>query len=287
MLLRSRLAVVLAIASVARGQSAFVALSPRLAEWKAEIESAGAVKVVLARVHTDASRNELILPADTEARPILRRFFLEETFREQFVRTHAMTVSYSGAEGRYSFIVLNMALEEQWAGAEESVIAHELGHAWLAALGFPAPAYEPGERSCLAVHAGDIVQHVLIRKEMDRRHIAWRDYWTRNLRAALERLQSQVSAGPLGLCQLASIVALWADTRLAFSEADWDDLPRFFRALEQNFPAAKAPTEALVGRLKDLNLWDRQVYAAALLEVSGILGQQAGPTRPWSQPAPQ
>lgn len=280
MLLGNRLAFLLAIASVARAQSASVALSPGLAGWKAEIESAGKVKVVLARVYTDAIRNELILPADTEARDILSRFFLEETFREQFVRTHAMTVNYSAAEGRYSFIALNMALETQWAGSEEAVIAHELGHAWLAALGFPAPAYEPGERSCLAVHAGDIVQHVLIRTEMDRRHIAWRDYWIRNLKAALERLQSQASAGPLGLCQITSVVALWADTRLAFAEADWEDLPRFLRALEQNFPAAKAPAEALVARLKSLNLWNRQLYAAALLEVSGILGQQAMPTRP-------
>ncbi|HXG33044.1 MAG TPA: hypothetical protein VNJ11_06750 [Bryobacteraceae bacterium] len=251
--------------------SASVRLSPQLARWKAEIETQGQTKVVLARVYTDAERNELVLPPDTEARPVLSRFFLQESFREQFVRTHAMSVTYSGAEGRFSFVVLNMALASEWEQAEEAVIAHEFGHAWLAALGYGAPPYEAGERSCLAVHAGDIVQHVLIREEMDRRGIAWRSYWVRNLNAALERLESQAAGAPLAPCQMAAIAALWADTRLGFSERQWGELPRFLSALEEKFPAARLWAERLVACVSHREVRDRAAYHVTLGEVSAIL----------------
>ncbi|MCS6953875.1 MAG: hypothetical protein NZM33_13585 [Bryobacteraceae bacterium] len=264
----------------ALAQSASVALSVRLAEWKAETERVGAVRIVLARVYTDFERNELFLPSDTEAFPILEQFFEQESFREQFVRTHAMTVTYTGLAGRYSFILLNMALESQWEGAEEAVIAHELGHAWLAALNFPAPPYELGERSCLAVHTGDVVQHVLIRKEMDRRHIPWRGYWIRNLEAALERLKSQPPASRLEPGRTAALGALWADTRLGLTEADWAGLPQFLQALEEKFPAAKAPAEAIVARLGRTNLSERDAYAAALRDVGAILRRDCGFTEP-------
>jgi hypothetical protein len=262
----------LALTAVAAdGRSASVLLSPQLARWKAEIETQGQNKVVLARVYTDAERNELVLPQDTEARPVLSRFFLQESFREQFIRTHAMTVTYSGAEGRFSFVVLNMALASEWEEAEEAVIAHEFGHAWLAALGYSAPPYEAGERSCLAVHAGDIVQHVLIREEMDRRRIPWRSYWVRNLKAALERLASQASGAPLAPCPMAAVAALWADTRLGFSERHWQELPRFLSALEEKFPAARVWAERLVACVSNRDVRDRAVYQITLRDVSAIL----------------
>jgi hypothetical protein len=251
-------------------RSASVLLTPQLARWKAEIETHGQNKVVLARVYTDTERNELVLPPDTEARPVLSRFFRQESFREQFIRTHAMTVTYSGAEGRFSFVVLNMALASEWEQAEEAVIAHELGHAWLAALGYGAPPYEAGERSCLAVHTGDIVQHVLIREEMDRRGIAWRSYWVRNLNAALERLESQASGGPLAPCQMAAVAALWADTQLALSEQHWGELPRFLSALAEKFPAAGVWAERLVTCVRNRDVRDRGVYEVTLRELNTI-----------------
>jgi hypothetical protein len=247
-------------------QSARVELSKPLAEWKHEIEERGKGKVVLVRVYTDREQNELILPEDTKERSVLRRFFLSETFRGQFIRTHGMNVNYDGAEGKFYFVLLNMALAKQWEGAEDAAIAHEFGHAWLAALGYASPAYPTGPESCIAVHGGDIVQHVLIREEMKRRGIAYSEYWIRNLRAALEELESEPRrrCEEIPPCRGLELLGMWVDSSLGLSTKEWTELPRFLEILRTDFPELQSYAEDLDEYLRGRDLWDRRVYRKAL-----------------------
>src|SRR3954447_3088272 len=136
-------------------------LSPPLAKWKGEIEATGKTTVVIARVFTDPVRNELMLADDVEFRPLLSRLLANRSFVSQFVQTHAMNVNANTGVRPVSVVFLNMARAADWEGQEDAVIAHELGHIWLHTQGYQAP-HVAGRLSCEAVHAGDIVQHVLI-----------------------------------------------------------------------------------------------------------------------------
>lgn len=261
--------------------SAAVRLSPDLAKWKEEIEAVRQSKVVLARVFTDRARNELILPADAAERPILRQYFLNPAFVAEFVHMHAATLNHIGAGGLIHFIVLNMARAEEWAGYEDAVLAHELGHVWLFVNNYPAPAFEGRENSCIAIQAGDAVQHVLIREEIRRRGIEFLPFWKRNLATQLETLlaHSPADFAGLPLCRQVSLLTQWVDVRLGLSPQTWADYDRFSEAMTRSFPMLAPAVGEVVELLSGADLHDRDAYARVQREVLARMYRLAGEVR--------
>ncbi len=257
--------------------SAAVALTERLAAWKDKIERLGGGRVIPVRVHHDRERNLLILPADAAERAVARRYFLQPEFLAGFNAAHALALNYSGPEGRLHFILLNMARAAEWIAGEESLIAHELGHAWLNARGWTLPDFEGGPSACVRIHAGDIVQHVLIRAEMSRRGFAWRDYLAPNLEETLARIERhEPSAPPAPPCQRAWQIALWVDVRLGLSTADWDRRDRFLDACGRAYPGLRALTDELCERVAAADLNDRDQYRRTLEWVEDRLTRATG-----------
>lgn len=260
------LALPLASLVAADMQSAAVALSEPLARWRAEIERRGQRKVVLARVYTDAERNELILPEDAEYRPLLGRVLSSESFRRQFPRSHAMVVNLPASGARMHCILLNMALAQEWSGAEDALIAHEFGHVWLEALGYPSPAYAAASDPCVSVHSGDIVQHILIREEIRRRGIPYLGYWLRNLETAKRQLESQPGGAAVESgCRRLALLTLWLDSTLGLTPEQWNQLDEFHTLLADRFPGLRPHAAALHAYLRDLDLHDRHTYRDALV----------------------
>lgn len=249
--------------------SAAVRLSDRLAGWKAEIEAVRASKVVLARIYIDRDRNEIILPADAEERPLLRHYFFNPAFIAEFTHMHAANLTHI-EEGRLvHFVLLNMARVEEWGAEEEAVIAHEFGHIWLFVNDYPAPAFEGRSDSCVAIQAGDAVQHVLIRDQMRRRGIDFNPYWVRNLRVQLEALEN---VGPeafrsLPVCRQMAMLTQWVDVRLGLSAERWEDYDRYEAAMERSFPHLKEPAAEIARMLEGAGLSEPEAYTAALRAV--------------------
>lgn len=238
-----------------------VILSSPLAEWKAEIEAPDASKIVLVRIYTE--NNQMVLPEDTEARPVLRRFFLRDEFREQLSLAHALTVNWDAVEGRFHFIVMNMALADQWKGAEDAMLAHEFGHIWLDATGFKSLPYDAGADSCVAIHASDAVQHVLIRRELARRGISMLPYWLPNLEHSLHDLET---APPRNLspCQTLTQLGQWIDAQLGLTPEIWDHLPRFLELIKENYPDLVPYEQEIADHLSTVDLTDPALYRQAL-----------------------
>jgi hypothetical protein len=249
--------------------SAKVQLSDRLSRWKQEIEAVRGSKVVLARIYTEASRNEIILPADVEERPLLRQYFLNPAFIAEFTHMHAANLTHKQDGRLVHFVLLNMARAAEWGGREEAVIAHEFGHIWLFVNNYPAPAFEGRIDSCVAIQAGDAVQHVLIRHEMRRRGIDFHPYWIRNLQAQLEALER---AGPqafrsLAVCRQMALLTQWVDARLGLSAESWEEFDRYQEAMARSFSHLEEPAEQIAGMLRNVDLSDVEAYTAALRAV--------------------
>ncbi len=249
--------------------SSRVALTPPLARWKADIEATGKTTVVLARVFTDAGRNELTLPDDADFRPFLRTLLESKSFVAQFVQTHAINVNSNTGLRPISVVLLNMARAADWDGQEDAVIAHELGHIWLHARGYQAPHAANG-LSCEAVHAGDIVQHILIREQMRIRRIAFLPFWIRTLEVALDELNANTAdqaAQRIDPCRRISRLALWVDVALGLSDKDWSRGPELLSAFRKNFPELEQPASRIEMLLRGRNLQGHQTYQLLLREV--------------------
>jgi hypothetical protein len=240
-----------------------VVLSQPLAEWKAEIEKRDGGKIIPVRIYTDRERNEMVLPEDAEARPVLRRFFLRDEFREQLSQAHALTVNWDGIEGRFHFIVMNMALADQWKDAEDAMLAHEFGHIWLDATGYKSLPYDAGAGSCLGIHASDAVQHILIRREVARRSISMLPYWLPNLEQSLHDLET---APPRNLspCQTLTQLGQWIDAHLGLTPETWDHLPRFLELMNENYPDLAPCEHEIADHLRAEDLTDPDSYRQAL-----------------------
>jgi hypothetical protein len=248
--------------------SSKVALTPALAKWKADIEATGKTTVVLARVFTDTKRNELVLPEDAEFRPFLGRLLTSESFVTQFVQTHAMNVNAHTGLRPISAVFLNMARAGDWEGQEDAVIAHELGHIWLHARGYEALRVRGG-LSCEAVHAGDMVQHILIREQMRLRKIDFLPFWIRTLESALEQMtkQSGDEAATADRCQHVARLALWVDVDLGLTDREWPHRKAMLAALRKSFPLLEDDETEIAAMLRRRNLRDYPSYRDALRSV--------------------
>lgn len=237
-----------------------VLLSAPLQLWRAEIEKTGLLSVQLIALQPGAS-----VPAETPHKAVLEQFTDNPNFQEQLRNAQALSITYQGAEGRLSFVVLN---PDQTGPADEPyVIAHELGHLWLKALRYPAPAYFGGPSSCLSILTGDAVQHVLIRQEMDRRKIAWRESWQHNLKAALAALDAQRDPPPPARCQALSQTVLWIDVELGLTDDEWPERNRFLATLSRQFPMIQPIARDIASRLRRQNLAEKSEHQKALQDV--------------------
>ena len=271
-----RLSLLAVLSPMAWGQTARVDLSPRLREWQREIEAHG-VQVLPVRVFVE-TRNGVpayVLPDDAPQRAVLVRYLSDGNFRAQFVRTHAVSINYTGPEGRLSFIVLNM---DRLQGDEEILLSHEFGHAWLHALGLRAPAVPPGQAACQAIHVGDIVQHTLIREEQTRRGFDFRPGWIADLSAAAQKLGTQApeSQPPADPCLRLERLALLVDVEAGLSDRQWPGRAAFLDRLPAGDPRLSDMAHRVTRILRGFDLLNATEYYLALgtvLSASHLLFQ--------------
>lgn len=243
--------------------SARVELSPDLAEWKREIEAAASRPILLARVYTDPEGKELLLPPDAPERPAIAALLHQESFVRQLVDAHALSVTVESPRP-LSIVLLNMAREREWRQQEEALLAHELGHLWLEARGFGAPRMLGGF-ACEAIHAGDMVQHVLIRRELRARGIAYIPLWVRTLEPALAELKR--SPAPPAGCRAIGRLALWVDVLAGLTEDQWPARAEFLEKLAATSPELAPQAAGIARRVTAADLDDIAVYRAVLRDV--------------------
>lgn len=242
-----------------------VPLTPALLQWKQEIERRGQCTVVVARVYTDAATNTLRLPADTPHRDIVKRFLEDESIVRVLVVAHAMNVNYTGAEGRFRIALLNMALAHQWTGQEEAVLAHEFSHMWIMAQAYPYSPLGSRRDVCEQSAANDVVQHILMRRDLAARHIVYNPYWISSLTISLAQLEKPPVTGATPTrCQQMAALATWIDVALGLTPATWPGTSRFLALLPERHPELQPIATDLIAYLRNRDVADKATYAAAL-----------------------
>ncbi len=225
-----------------------------LDNWRAEIEQLDHSKILIMKVTEDTPP-----PEDPGARAIITEVFRSPGFASQFSRAEAMSVT----NGRYHFVLINPALTDE--SGYEAVLGHEFGHLWLKAQGYPSPVYQGGDAGCLAINSGDIVQHVLIRKQLDLRKISWRERWQQNLEKTAEQLEKTGTTQPAPpVCQRLAQIAMWVDVRLGIDPAQWKESDRFEKAMSESFPALRPAVDEIARTLAKQNLAEKAVHRRAL-----------------------
>jgi hypothetical protein len=239
-----------------------VALSEKLSSWKQELEATG-VRIAVARIYVD--KGAYVIPPDAEERALLTQFFSQYGFRAQFVLAHALNINVDQPR-RVALVVLNMERLMSSRESEEAIVAHELGHIWLHQTGRRAPPVLPGALACEAIHSGDMVQHVLIRRELLRREIDFRPAWVADLETAYQQIAKQPpeSAAPTELCARLQRLAQTVDTRLGLAPGDWANQEKYQQRLLAADPLLGEIVERLVRLLSALDLENRIDYYAGL-----------------------
>lgn len=210
------------------------------------------------------------LQGDAEGMALAERQLADEGFRAQFQLMQAAAVTESLPSGGQRIVVLmNEAWRQTWSGHEAALLGHELGHVWLRLRRLPAPAYSGGTTACLAVHAGDIVQHVLIRAEMERRDIDHKSFLMKSLDDTTPALKQGAAARDL--CANARQTAMWVDARLALRGMDWPGRDDYENAAGRLYPEAAVAVDRILELLNQKDLNDRFVHRQALIDVFAVL----------------
>lgn len=235
----------------------------RLTDWRREIESLTGGRIVTVPVITDKEQNVLRIPPEFPGRAVVRNLLLQERFVAQFVRAHALNVNYAGSEGVFHFILLNLAMAGDWKQNEEGLLGHEYGHIWLNALGYSSPRFEAAAAApCVLIHAGDVVQHVLIRAETKRRGFDYLSFWFRNIERWMSESANQPA--PADPCVRVQLVSMYLDTVLGAREGEWSRMEEFRERVKQVSSEGIGLSEELEKLLGGLDLWDRSHYEYAL-----------------------
>ncbi len=233
------------------------ALPAPLEQWKAEIEAGGPGKIEILRIPGDTGS-----PQD---RQVLMSYFNRADFAESFSRSQALTFRYELGGATRSLILLNTRAIQNTQNSLEALLAHELGHIWLASLGLLPPQYNPGPDACLAVHYGDIVQHILLRKENDRRGIDWRLAYARDYTAAYESLRKLPPSGDKGdSCFRAQRLSLLIDVRDGFDAGAFPAREGYLNLLAAQDPEAEAIAIELLEQFDGRLSLEKPDYQAAL-----------------------
>ena len=249
-------------------------LTPALSKWKTQIEERGGGSVVIVAVPTEPATQIITLPEDAPFRAVLKRYFVEPAFVEQLVRAHALNLNYSGPEGRIHFILVNLALAAEAEDFQEALLAHEFGHVWLNVIGYPTPVVRGRKPDCVATHAADLVQHILIRAELNDRQIIFRPFWLANLNKALLEVR-QPESGAVSGCKRLSQIALWVDVSLGLQANEWDGRDEFLMLMLRRFPEIEAAARSIETILRDADVAPVSAYRDALLRTYGILSLHA------------
>ncbi|GIU77682.1 MAG: hypothetical protein KatS3mg005_0920 [Bryobacteraceae bacterium] len=248
--------------------AAAVTLSAVLLAWKADIESRG-VAVVVAEL--EKSGGALSAAADTPHLDLLRPYLESAEFQQQFALMHASMV-FQRAPGReVAFVLLNGERRAEWESWQEALLAHELGHAWIKAQKYPTPVFVPGPHACLAIHTGDIVQHVLIRREMERRGIDYRKSWLQRLEQAIPVMQTSAPPPEEDRCARARLAAEWVDVKLGLQPGEWPAEAAYEAAVRRYMPEVVSTVERITDYVRRSDLSDRDQHREALKAVFEML----------------
>ncbi len=234
-------------------------LSAALLSWKAEIEEKSGLPLLVAQVEYEKQANELWLAEDTPKRELFVNYLSMDRFTEQFAKMYAVTVHHMTPGKQAYLIMMNGAKEEAWRGHEEAVLAHEFGHAWVRAQGYPAPVFTNTPRACIGIHAGDITQHVLIRAELDGRDIDYRTFWLQTLGEAAADMEKADPPPESDGCSRALLAAQLVDVRLGLPPQ-----PDFERAAKKWMPKVLRTVDEIVTYLRRHNMSDRGEHREAL-----------------------
>lgn len=232
--------------------------------WQVEIESLGHMSLRILSFPVDALSAE-----DAQALgPTLR----QPGFADLFSRAQALSLRLEGGARPLTYVLLNSPLIANTGNDKIQLIAHEFGHHWLAAQGMLPPEYVPGPRGCLAVHAGDIVQHIFVRRELDRRGFAWRESYARDYqRAYLGAGAGQaIGLGAGDSCFRAQRLSLMMDLRTGFAAGAFDARNAYLAWLGSQDRQAEAIAVELEESLQDLPL-EVKAYNDALARVMRIV----------------
>jgi hypothetical protein len=255
-----------------------IPLTKPLVEWKRRIEASGAA-IYIARVVVDRASNQMTLEESGPGDELAAEFLGNEESARQFLAAQAMTVSRQEGGRQVHLVLLNGERRLDAAG-EEAVLAHEFGHAWLRSQGYAAPVYRPGPAACLAIHAADLVQHVLIRRELAARGLDHRLPWIPLLDEAVRRYQALAAPPQQEPCQRLLTIAQWVDTRLGSEGDPWPGRERFEQQHRRLFGDLEPAVAELCAYLKAQDLEDKAVHAAALRWVHARLQRAAVEDRP-------
>ncbi len=250
--------------------AAAIALSAALLSWKAEIESKG-VAVVVAVAEKEEASGRFSVPPDTPRREFLEPWLASPDFAGQFALMQATMVYQRAPGGDVAFVLLNGAWRSSWEGHEEAMLAHEFGHVWLKAEKFPSPVFVPGPHACIAIHTGDIAQHVLIRKEMERRGIDYRRQWLGGLERAISLMETAAPPPEDDRCARARLAAEWVDVKLGLEPGAWPAQPRYEAAARRYMPEVVSTVERIAGYVRSHDMNDRTRHREALVAVFEML----------------
>ncbi len=243
-------------------------MNPALESWQSEIQTLSGGVLVMVPVETDPVENVLRIPPSFPGRPIVAQLLSNESFVVQLTRAHALNANVSGPQGVHHFILLNMARSADWKDLEDSLLAHEFGHVWLNAMGYRAlDSSSDPLRACLATHAGDMVQHILIREEGKRRGLDVSAFWLRIQETALSRENQPLPE--LSRCERWQAAAEWLDA--VEGAPGWPLLPRYEMMMRRRFPQLIEPLAVIRSTLHGRDLWDRSLYEYALRMLTDIL----------------
>ena len=256
------------------------AAQEKTAQWIRDIEQLGGGRVLIAHVDHDSASNEIRLAQGTENPTLFTEFLQQPAFVRQFMAAQALTVSRQTPEGPQHLIFINTARAAAFKDSEEALIGHELGHAWLRAQGYPAASSVDGPASCLAIHTTDAVQHILIRKELERRGIDAQTSWIHTLDNALDQWKGNPLPATLPACERIQAASQWIDVRLGLAQAEWERKAEYEAQLAGHYPDIERVVAELTDYLSHLDVADKEVNKQALVEVARRLRALATPTTP-------
>ncbi len=244
--------------------ASLVVLTAALLGWKSDIEAKGGARLLVAEVQHQAERNEFTLAEDTPGRELFVEYLKQDQFMRQFSLMYAVMIHHKSPAGGAYLILLNGAKRAEWEAHQEALLAHEFGHAWLKAQGFPAPVLINNEWACVGIHAGDIAQHVLIRDELDRRGIDHRTFWFRTMEQAAEQMEKGTTPPDSDRCARVRQASQLVDVRLGVKTGEWAGQGRYEAAVRRSMPEVESTVAAIVSYLQAHDMSDRAQHRAAL-----------------------
>lgn len=244
--------------------ASLIVLTAALLSWKTDIEAKSGARLLVAEVQHRADRNEFTLADDTPGRELFVEYLKQDQFMRQFSLMYAVMIHHKSPSGDAYLVLLNGAKRAEWEADQEALLAHEFGHAWLKAQGYPAPVLINNQWACVGIHTGDITEHVLIRAELDRRHIDHHTFWFRTMDQATVLMEKGPPPPESDRCARVRQAAQLVDVRLGVKPGDWPGQARYESAVRKSMPEVESTVAAIVAYVESHDMADRVQHRAAL-----------------------